>query len=84
MPVLYSFTASYAGSSDITHRLLALLNGLVTKISAIVHYGNPYAAREYPDVPRIIFGFDKKECQRYGIEALAGHFCPTGDLPVSF
>ena len=84
VPVLYSFTASYAGSSDITHRLLALLNGLVTKISAIVHYGNPYAAREYPDVPRIIFGFDKKECQRYGIEALAGHFCPTGDLPVSF
>lgn len=83
VPVLYSFTASYAGSSDTTHRLLAMLNGLVTKTSAIVLYGNPYAAREYPDVPRIIFGFDKEECQQYVIEALAGHFTPTGTLPVS-
>jgi beta-glucosidase-like glycosyl hydrolase len=84
IPVLYSFTASYCGSSDTTQRLLAMLYGLQTKTSAIVLFGNPYAAREYPEVPLTIFGFDEVECQKYAIEALAGKFVPEGKLPVSF
>jgi beta-N-acetylhexosaminidase len=81
--VTYNKSLSYMGSSDYTGRTLSLIAGMGDKVSAVVLFGNPYAARDLPKVKRILFGFEG-ECQRYAVDALAGVFKPTGKLPVSF
>ena len=80
--VLYSYTISYLGSSDTSKRMLAMMNALNNKISAVIQFGNPYAVRDYPEIPRIIFAFDKGLCYRYAAAALAGDYEPEGMLPV--
>lgn len=80
--VLNGYTLSYGGSSDSTKRMLALMAGLRTRISAVIQFGNPYAAREYMAYPRIIYGFDGERCQRYAARTLAGLHRAKGKLPV--
>lgn len=80
--VLGNKSASYMGSSDASRRMLALIDGLRPKISAVVLFGNPYAAREFGRLPRIVFGFDGGACQRYAALTLTGDHRPTGHLPL--
>ncbi|MBO5196932.1 MAG: beta-phosphoglucomutase [Lachnospiraceae bacterium] len=82
--VLNGYTLSYAGSSDSTKRMIALMKGLHAKLSAILQFGNPYAAREYLDCPRILFGFDGALCQKYTALILAGKRQAVGTLPIAF
>ena len=77
-------TDHYMGSSDLTKRMLALLDGLGEKLQAVVLAGNPYAARELPRVPRLIYAFDGTECHRAAVDVLAGALQPRGTLPVEF
>lgn len=82
--VAFNRSKSYVGSSDLTERVLAVIEGLTHKLSAVVLFGNPYAAREFVKVPRIIYGFDNGLCQEYAIRVLAGESMAKGKLPVNF
>ena len=82
--VLSNKSVSYTGSSDATKRMLAVMDGLRPKISAVVLFGNPYAAREFGTIPRLIFGHDGNCCQHYAALTLAGEHEATGKLPVSW
>jgi len=77
--VAYNRSVSYMGSSDLTHRLLALIDAISHKLSAVVLFGNPYAARLLAPVPRLIYGFDNALCQRYAILTLPALCHPHPD-----
>ncbi len=77
-------SVSYTGSSDATRRMLSVIDGLRPKLSAILLFGCPYAAREFGKIKRIIYGYDGKECQRYAALTLSGEHKPQGKLPISF
>ncbi|MBS5062178.1 MAG: glycoside hydrolase family 3 protein [Hungatella hathewayi] len=82
--VVYNKSIAYTGSSDLTKRLLAYMEGVKDKLYAVVMFGNPYAAREIPFVPRIIYGYDEsKPCQEYCIKTLAGEHVATGRMPIN-
>lgn len=81
--VTYNQSLSYMGSSDLTKRMLALMEGIAHKLSAVVLFGNPYAAREFPPVPRIIFGYDRGYCEEATFKVLSGNLAAKGKLPVN-
>lgn len=82
--VLTNQSVSYTGSSDACQRMVSIIDGLREKLSAIILYGSPYAAREFGRIKRIVYGFDGEECQRVAALALAGEHTPTGRIPVTF
>ncbi len=81
--VLANQSVSYTGSSDASQRMVSIIDGLREKLSAIVLFGCPYAAREFGRIQRVVFGFDGKECQRVAALVLAGEHTPVGQIPVS-
>ena len=81
--VAYSRTVPYAGSADLSHRLMSFIEGVSHKLEAFVLMGNPYAARQLPHQKRIIFGYEGGVCEESAIKALSGHFKPKGKLPVN-
>ncbi len=81
--VAYNRSVSYMGSSDLTNRLLALIDAIAHKLSAVVLFGNPFAARQMAPIPRLIYGFDNALCQRYAVLTLAGEHRPVGRLPLA-
>ena len=82
--VLANRSVSYTGSSDTSKRMLSIMDALRAKLEAVLLFGPPYAAREYGNVKRIIYGYDGEDCQRYAALTLAGRHTPTGRLPVKF
>jgi beta-glucosidase-like glycosyl hydrolase len=80
--VVFNQAVAYMGSSDLTKRMLALMGGISHKLAGVVLFGGPYAAREFPPVPRIIFGYDGKLCERAALRVLAGKEKPKGTIPV--
>lgn len=82
--LLMNQNEAYMGSADATKRMISVLAGLRPKLSAVMQFGCPYAAREYGEVKRIIFGYNGKQCQKFAALALAGELTPTGTLPVQF
>ena len=81
--VVYNKTDHYTGSSDLTKRFLALFDAISHKVSAVVSFGNPYAVREYPDVPRIILAYEGGYCEKAAFRVLCGEIEATGKIPVS-
>lgn len=80
--VVFNQATAYMGSSDLTKRMLALMEGISHKILGVVLFGGPYAAREFPPVPRIIFGYDGRLCERAALRVLAGKEEAQGTIPV--
>ena len=66
-----------------TRRAEALVNALIRsgKVSAVVHFGNPFAVRPLLHVPRLLFGYNCPESQPGAIEVLAGKRPAPGKLP---
>jgi beta-glucosidase-like glycosyl hydrolase len=81
--VVHSVTGAYVGSSDLTRRTLALMEGLAHKLSAVVLFGNAYAAREFPRVPCLVLGYEGGACEEAAFKVLAGKNQPEGTVPVS-
>ncbi|OQY34426.1 MAG: hypothetical protein B6241_04815 [Spirochaetaceae bacterium 4572_59] len=81
--IVYNKTDHYTGSSDLTKRFLALFDAISHKVSAVVSFGNPYAVREYPEVPRIILGYEGGYCEKAAFKVLCGEIEATGKIPVS-
>ncbi len=86
--VTFCITAPYLGTDGLTRRTESVINCLVNseKVSAVVHFGNPYALNNICQVPRKIFGYLIPESQQYAIDVLAGKLEAKGKLPynVSF
>lgn len=78
----FSRTEHYAGSSDLTKRMLALLDGLGPKLKAVVLRGNPHAARELPSSVPVVFAFDGIFSEEAALDVLSGTAAPQGHLPV--
>lgn len=81
--VTFCVTLPYLGTDCLTRRTEALINALnlSDKISAVLHFGNPYAMKPIHHVPRRIFGYTAATSQKYAIEVLAGKLPPKGKLP---
>jgi beta-N-acetylhexosaminidase len=80
--VLRHRTLSYTGTSDASKPMIAIIDGLRPKLEAIILFGCPYAAREFGEIKRIIYGFDGVICQKYAALTLSGKHNATGKLPV--
>ena len=81
--ITFCKTAAYVGTDGLTRRVEAVINALVHsgKVSAVVHFGNPFAMEEIYHVPRLIFGYNIPESQPYAIDVLAGESKARGTLP---
>ncbi|MGI5173974.1 glycoside hydrolase family 3 protein [Treponema sp. OMZ 840] len=81
--VLGTKNESYRGTSDIPRRMLAMMEGLKSKLVCVILSGCPYACREFLYVPRIICAYDGQLCQKIAIDVLLGKKKSTGILPVN-
>ena len=83
--VTYCNTRPYLGTDCLTRRVEAVINSLVVsgKVSAIVHFGNPFALKTIRHVPRKLFGYMMPQSQLYAIEVLAGKLPARGTLPYN-
>lgn len=81
--VTQCYTTAYLGTDCLTRRSEAILNALIHtgKVSAVLHFGNPFAIKPLFHVPRKIFGYIMPESQKYAIQVLSGKIEPKGTLP---
>ena len=81
--ITFCNTYCYLGTDGLTRRAEAWINALQYsgKISAVVHFGNPYAMQKINHIPRRIFGYMIPESQEYAIDILAGKIEAKGKLP---
>ena len=81
--ITFCKTGAYYGTDGLTRRAECVINSLAysDKISAVVHFGNPFAMRKIEHVPRRIFGYHIPESQIYAIDVLAGKLEAKGKLP---
>ncbi len=83
--VTFCATTCYLGTDCLTRRTESWINSLQRsgKISAIVHFGNPFAMEEIRHIPRYIFGYTMSKSQEYAIDVLAGKIEAKGTLPFA-
>lgn len=83
--VTFCTTAAYLGTDGLTRRTESVINALAhsQKVSAVVHFGNPYALKYLLHVPRKIFGYTIRESQLHAIDVLAGKTKAKGKLPIA-
>jgi len=81
--VTFCNTRPYLGTDCMTRRVEAVINALnySGKVSAVVHFGNPYALQPLNHIKRKIFGYMMPQSQLYAIEVLAGKLPARGKLP---
>jgi len=83
--VTFCNTTAYLGTDSLTKRVEMVINCLVNsgKVSAVVHFGNPYAVKPLLHVPRVIFGYQMPDSQKFAIDVLAGKLEAKGKLPYN-
>ena len=83
--VTQCYCTAYLGTDSLTRRSEAILNALIHtgKVSALLHFGSPYAIRPLLHIKRKIFGYIMPESQDYAIEILAGKGEAKGTLPFN-
>lgn len=83
--VCYCTTRPYLGTDCMTRRAEAMINALIYsgKVSAVVHFGNPFAQQPIKHVPRRLFGYMMPQSQQYAIDVLAGKLPARGRLPFN-
>ena len=81
--VTFCVTAPYLGTDGLTRRTESVINALTLsgKVSAVLHFGNPYAMKPIYHVPRRIFGYTAHASQAHAIDVLAGKIPARGTLP---
>ena len=81
--VTFCTTRPYLGTDCMTRRVEAVINALILsgKVSAVLHFGNPFALKPISHVPRRLFGYMMPQSQLYAIEVLAGKLPAKGRLP---
>lgn len=81
--VTFCHSMAYLGTDCLTRRVEFVINALIKsgKVSAVVHFGNPFAVEKLLHVPRMIFGYGSAASQPYAIEVLAGKREAKGKMP---
>ena len=81
--ITFCTTSAYLGTDGLTRRTESVINALAhsEKISAVVHFGNPYALKYLLPVPRKIYGFMVPDAQLYAIDILKGTIEAKGTMP---
>lgn len=81
--VTFCNTKCYMGTDGLTRRAESWINALSysDKISAVVHFGNPYALKNIKNVPRRIFGYTIPDSQLHAMDVLAGKTQARGKIP---
>ena len=80
---------AYIGKECFTSRIISIIEAMqvTNKISALVHFGNPYPLEELAHIPRIVVGTVSSEKNVYNaLEVLAGNYpakgVPTYDISL--
>ena len=83
--VTFCTTTSYLGTDGLTRRTESVIDALSRsgKVAAIVHFGNPFALKYLPKLPRRIYGYMMEKSQTYAIEVLSGKRPAKGRLPFA-
>ena len=83
--ITYCNTRPFLGTDCLTRRAEAVINALIMsdKVSAVVHFGNPFALKPLRHVKRKLFGYMMPQSQLYAIEVLAGKLSAPGKLPYN-
>lgn len=81
--VTFCNTAAYLGTDGLTRRTESVLNALIhsNKVSAVVHFGNPFALKNIFHAKRILFGYHIPESQQHAFDVLKGTIEAKGTLP---
>ena len=76
---------AYRASENLTEHIITVMRSMKEKISAVIHFGNPYAMERVPHVPRILFSAGavcKDRAVSYALDILNGDYKPIGTLPI--
>ena len=70
------------GREEFAPRIISLMEALqvTQKISAILHFGNPYSLEALPHIPRIIVATCSEKSTLTALEVLAGDYPAKGKL----
>lgn len=81
--VTFCNTRPYLGTNCLTRRTEAVINALnySGKVSAVLHFGTPFALQPLNHIKRKLFGYMMPQSQLYAIEVLAGKLPAKGKLP---
>lgn len=83
--VTYCTTRPFLGTDCLTRRVESVINALIhsKKVSAVLHFGNPFALQPIRHVSRRLFGYMMPQSQLHAIEVLAGKLPARGKLPYN-
>ncbi|MBE7026578.1 MAG: hypothetical protein E7410_03310 [Ruminococcaceae bacterium] len=83
--VTFCATQPYLGTDGLTRRTESVINALANskKVSAVVHFGNPYALKHLLPVKRRIYGYHISKSQEYAIDVLKGNIEAKGTMPYN-
>ncbi len=72
--ITFTSAAAYVGEECFTSRIVSLMDALqvTDRISAVVHFGNPYPVEALPHIPRILIGTKSEKNVEAALEVLAG------------
>ena len=81
--ITFCTTYAYMGTDGLTRRAESVINALANskKVSAVVHFGNPYALKYLLPIPRKIYGYKIPDSQIHAIDVLKGNLEAKGTLP---
>jgi len=80
--ITFMDSLAYVGREKFTHRTTSVIEAMqiTDMVSAIVHFGTPYALEDLPHIPRMIIGGLSSESVATSIEVLAGNYPAKGVL----
>ena len=72
--ITFTTAAAYVGEECFTSRIVSLMESLqvTDRISAVVHFGNPYPVEALPHIPRVLIGTKSEKNVEAALEVLAG------------
>jgi len=81
--VTYFNTRDYVGIEALTTRVTSMMTALqvTDRISAVLHFGNPFVLEDIPHVPRVIVGAASAKTIDTALDVLAGDYPANGVLP---
>ena len=80
--ITFMLSAAYTGPECLTTRVTAGIQALqvTNRVSAVLHFGNPYVMEDLVHIPRIVIGGMSRDAVNYGLDVLAGKLEAKGVL----
>ncbi len=79
--ITFNEGGAYAGTEDLSDKIINLMIAIKDKLSTIIHFGNPYAAAATPHFKRVILNFGPVNLDP-ALSVLTGKKEITGKLPI--